>query len=250
MKVYYDLLNREKNNVDWSNAAHFEFEDYIGTTAKTKQPTWFQELTQFVNNCKNKNEFLKEHFSWVLSAGPEANFKTAKSCPAFINLFKQSLALKTAADIYIKITRDASGDFSYFWNTRDDFWMIDSHSPLQSGSISERCVILKFNSAIFWAPSQDTQYQYLDAYMHNEIPYRVFPGSVVQKKNTVSSVNMPVMFPAKEAEYIIEAGTTLGYLYFDKPIKKVERKDMKEEYNRNQHKAYVKQDLKDLMSKK
>lgn len=247
MKLYYDLT---KSDMDerWSDNRHFEFEDYIGTTAKTKQPKWFQELYQYVYNNRNKKELIKNNFSFIFDGGP--SYKTAKSCPAFINFFKHSLALKTPSDIFIKINKDYDGTYSYAWKTNDPFWKISIHPNIQIGSLKDRCMVLKFSNAFYWTCSEHTQFQYLDPYMHNEIPYRVFPGNVVQGKGTVGSVNMPVMFPTREAEYVIESGTVLGYLYFDKPIKSITRKNLEKEWRIKEHKVHVKQDLKELLSRK
>lgn len=241
MHITYDLQDGDINT--------FELSDYIGTTAKEKQPTWYKELTLFMNKCRNKEEFVSNFFNIFMQHGSQHSYKTAKGCPAFINFFRQSLALKTASDIFIGI--EAFGDsYSYNWTTRDSFWNIEEHNVDQVGSLGKRCIALKFSGAFSWISDTDCQFQYVDPYMHNDIPYRVCPGNVYRKKGNIGHINMPVLFPKQSGEYYIKQGTILGYLHFDKPLRSIKRGDLSEHTNKYKHQVYTKDNLKDMIGKK
>lgn len=249
MNLHYDVADLVGDTIPFEKRFDFVLEDYIGTTAKTKQPSWFQDLRLFIYNCANKTEFIKNHFDLLLSNSSDANFKTAKGCPAFINFFKYSLALKTTADIYISVRRQ--NDLYYYRCTvKDPFWGIVEHASDQIGALSHRAIVLKLFSPFVWTCSEDTQYQFIDPFIKNDVPYRVCPGNILQKKGAVARVSMPVFIPKKEADYVIEAGTTLSYLHFDKPILSVKRKDLSKEIKVYDYEVLLKDDLKYMMGKK
>jgi hypothetical protein len=229
----------------------FKFEDYIGTTAKTKQPTWYRDLSMFLFGKKNKKEYLKEYFDNVVFSGWGTSHKTAKACPAFINFFRQSLAFKTTADIYIKVQElDNGKTYDINWLVRDPFWSLHLHSLNQVGSLGDRCIVIKFSAPFSWINTEDTQYQYVDPYIANDVPYRMVPGPVTQPKGTINKLNAPVLLPAKSGEYVIPGGTTLLYLQFDRGIRSVKNKDLKDnviEYNND---ILVKDNLKSMIGKK
>lgn len=249
MKLNYDVTFLGEGTVPFEEHFNFVLEDYIGTTAKTKQPNWFQDLKLFIYDCANKKEFIKNNFNLLVGTGRDVNFKTAKGCPAFINFFKQSMALKTTADIYISV-HSHEGLYSYRWVVKDPFWGIEEHAAEQVGSLSDRAIVLKLFSPLAWTCSEDTQYQFIDPFIKNDVPYRVCPGNVVQKKGAVARVNMPVFLPKKDAEYVIEAGSTLGYLHFDKPIRSIKRKDLSDEVKTYDYEVLLKENLKYMLGKK
>lgn len=244
MHVSYDLT-KVRQDIDFSSTFPFEAEDYLSTTAKTKQPTWFQGITQFIEGCNNKKQLLDTCFDKVMGYEPGSNLKTAKACPAFINLFRQSIGLKTTADIYISIKEDTAK-----WVVHDPFWNMNSHTPNQIGILIDRYWVLKFSSCFTWITSEDTSYQYTDPSIINDVPYRVIPGSIVQPKGKGSQFHMPVLFSREPRDYVIPKGTTIAYLTFDRPIRTVKRTDLSKQVKEYIYQTVVKNDVKYMLRKK
>lgn len=244
MQLLYDIdLN------GFEDKAVFKLDDYVDTSAIQRQPKWYQDVTLFINNCRNKKEYIANCFNNLVESHPMSTPKTAKGCPGYINFFKQSISFKTAADIYINVFY---GDFDlqYRWSTADPFWTIDNHRDDQCGGLAERALVLKFDSPFVWAPSEDTQFFFVDPFIKNDVPYRVSPGIIHQPKNTIGTLNIPLFFPRGEGQYVIEKGTTIAYLHFDKPVRSVKRADLKDKTKEFRHTTLVKKDHNALLGKR
>ena len=240
MNISYDLILKESQ--------HFEEKDYIKTKASNKQPPWFQRLSVFLFNSNS----LKEAAFKLINMGVNQlhTLKTAKGCPAFINLFTQSVAITTAADIFIKVCKDnETGLYTSVSMSTDQTLKVGQHADEQIGDLGKRVVILKFSLPIAWVTDEDCQFQYTDPHIYNDVPYKVCPGIITQKKGTVSYFNMPVFFHKIDAEYYIKAGTVIGYLQFDKPVKSFFRKDLSELSNKEIYKKHVLGNIKHLIGK-
>ena len=175
-----------------------------------------------------------------MEAPPASSHKTAKSCPAFINFFKQTVALKTPSDIFIEVYEDKeNNDFGIKWKTTDNFWTVSMHSNEQIGELSNHSLVVKFSHDCMWTASEDCQFQYVDPFIQNMVHYRVCPGIIHLKKGSMGSFNMPTFFAKRADKYYIPAGTTIGYVQFDKPIHKFIKKNMPDTLKKAWYKIFV-----------
>lgn len=257
MKVYWDIKAERHIPGDfdggqkWSSGwHHFEPEDYFGSTMKDKQPPWYRDLAQYEGGITNKWEYFKEYWDKIIHSPGATSFKTAKTCPAFINFFKQTIAFKTPADIFIEIYYDEEiKDWAFKWKTTDNFWTLSGHTDGQIGSLSEGSMVLKFSHECMWMADQDCQFQYVDPFIANMVHYRVCPGTIRLKKGSIGSFNMPVFFAKKADKFVIPAGSIIAYLQFDKPIKRFIRKDMTPQLKESWHKIFVRGDHSEHINK-
>lgn len=248
MKLYYDIKGERQTDTDMMGPVfkdgyfHFEPDDYFGVSMKHKQPPWWKKLTPFEGGFKNQIDFVKEFWERIIDSESATSFKTAKSCPAFINFFKQTIELKTPADIFIEINHDPKDGWGFKWRTTDNFWTLSGHSDAQVGDLAEHSMVIKFSHELMWKADQDCQFQYIDPFIKNMVHYRVCPGIIHLKKGSMGSFNMPVFFAKKEDKYMIPAGTTIAYVQFDKPIHKMIRTDMTKDLKHAWYKIFVKGD--------
>lgn len=256
MKLWWDLKSsrlQKDTFYKWADDGihHFEPDDYFGTKAKTKQPKWWRDLSMFEGGIKTKAEFIAKEWEKIMGGDPTNSGRTAKACPAFINFFKQSIALKTPSDIYIDVFKNAANEdrFEFTWKTADNFWDISMHSEEQLGDKSDESIVLKFSHDVCWRADQDCQFQYVDPFIDNMVHYRVCPGIIRLKKGDIGSFNMPVFFAKREEKYWIPAGTTIGYLQFDKPIRSWVRKDLTKEMKSKFYRTFIKGDHSDYINK-
>lgn len=232
---------------------HFEFDDFIGTTAKTKQPKWYQDISFWRGGYKSFRELVAFNFDSVW--GNDKSFKTVKGCPAYINFFKQSFALKTPCDIFIKVYQSTNADtdkkeWYWEWTTPSSDIIIDDHPEWQIGPrLAEDNIAIKFSWNYVFVADRDTQFQYVDPYIANKVHYRVSPGVVSLKKNSLGAINMVTFFEKKEEEYWIPAGSTLGYVQFDKPIKSFKRADLSKQLNRKNYLTFEKGDHNEYLAR-
>lgn len=247
MKVEWDTVGPRDQN-------HFEFQDYIGTTAKTVQPTWYQKLSYWINDRKSWREVVARDFDDLFKhRGQAVSYKTVKGCPAYINFFKQSFALKTPCDIFMKVyqSKNEEGKINWYyeWSTDGRDWDITEHSPKQLGKIGDDNLAIKFSLNFSFRCDEDTQFQYVDPYIANKVHYRVSPGVVSLKKGSPGQINMVTFFEKKEEEYWIPAGSTLGYVQFDKVIKKFVRGDLTNANKRKKYFTFEKGDHNEYLAK-
>jgi len=244
MNVTYDL-NLQKDLVE---NIHFEEKDYIKSSASNKKPSWFKELTTYAFNSRNPAGAAFRFLYYKIK--DVQTLKTAKGCPAFINFFNQSIAITTSSDIFLKVYKDSNtGAYAFDYIQTDPLLSIESHGPDQIGAISNRVLVLKFSLPIHWVTDENCQFQYTDPHIYNDVPFKVCPGIIKQDKSTVCYFNMPTFFHKMEAEYHIKAGTVLGYIQFDKPVKSFFRGDLRELSKKELYKKHVKGDNKHLIGK-
>lgn len=244
MKLYWDTLENREN--------HFEFNDYVGTTAKTKQPKWYQNIPYWREGRKSWREVIALDFDKLW--GTDASHKTVKGCPAYINFFRQSIALKTPCDMFFKVYQSTNADTEkkeWYWEYTSDgrSWRMDSHPDWQGGGLADRDLMIKMSMNFTFTASEDTQFQYVDPYIANPVHYRVSPGVVRLPKGSSGSINMITFFPKQNQDYWIPAGSTLGYVQFDKVIHSVQRKDLTKEIKRKSYLTFEKGDHSEYLTK-
>ena len=246
MKLYWDLktdrhIPSDADGPTWEEGYyHFEPKDYFGSGMADKVPRWYQDLTPWEGGFKRQIDFIKEQWERIITSSSATSFKTAKTCPAFINFFKQSIALKTPADIFIETFQDEeTKEWKYRWKTTDNYWTITGHADAQVGGLADHSMVLKFSHELMWMADEDCQFQYVDPFITNMVHYRVCPGVIHLKKGSIGSFNMPVFFARKADKYLIPAGTTIAYVQFNKKINRMIRKNMMKELKKGWHKIFV-----------
>lgn len=249
MKIYWDIKaeRHRPNDMDgpiWQEGYyHFEPNDYFGVEYKERQPKWYRDLTPWEGGFRRQIDFVKEYWERIMESRSATSFKTAKTCPAFINFFKQSIALKTPADIFIEIYQNKeTQEWEFKWKTTDNFWTLSGHADAQVGAISQGSMVLKFSHELMWMADQDCQFQYVDPFIQNMVHYRVCPGIIHLKKGSIGSFNMPVFFAKTEGKYLIPQGSTIAYVQFDKPVRKMIHKDMTKQLKTAWYKIFTKGD--------
>lgn len=234
--------------INWDNkhnrGGHIEIDDYMSTS----MPEWYKNSTMFVEGAKTLRELVAKKFQDFLD-GIGSN-KTVRACPAYINFAKQSFALKNAADIFIRITYSKDmDDWTYEWRSEDKNISMAQHAAEQFPGFSDDNMLLKFAFNFCIVPSENTQMSYVDPYIANPVHYRVSPGIIQLKKGVLVGMDMPVFFPKVEEEYWIPAGSTLGYVQFDKKVNGLKHKDLSKEREKKIYKTFVKGDHSDYISK-
>jgi len=157
---------------------------------------------------------------------PLMSLKTAKSCPAIIDVLSNSLLLKSPVDIVFTI----SSDERYVWNSSQYDMAspaidIVTHDKIQLRTYGNNDIFKNKMNIKFIFPmyvKSNTPYIFLPPTYHNpDFPFQVLPGTVTKRWMPVElNTNTMIDVPKKGTKsYHIKKGEVIGYLWFPEKTK-------------------------------
>ena len=202
---------------------------------KNNLPKWWKNLTP---NTIDKNTILDKLYFNHKEKGIEFGVHsyglyTAKSCPSFIELFKNSYIIKAPCEMFIEI--DAKNKQWRWMSTSKDLFSIDSHdlqSQLQWGNEYKNILNLKFELK---AGVKTTKYPYnviyMDPLFYNNFKLRMVPGILPLIPNYMAAFNLHFYLnfdDFKDRETIhIKEGDVLSILYCPEGILEIKEQIVK-----------------------
>lgn len=171
---------------------------------------------------------------------PMLSIRTAKACPAIMDVLTNSFLIKSPSNIIITI--DPEGRF--LWHSSDrsenEREVIDivSHGEKQFRTYGDNDIFkdklnIKFNFPIYIKST--APFIWLPPTYHNpDSIFKVFPGALNKKWNSVNQLNLNtyINIPKNQTEtYHIKKGDVMGYLWFPEKTKlKHSKKRFKDEH--------------------
>jgi hypothetical protein len=212
MKVYYD---------------HYELkpEDYTITNyfSVKESPKWWKELTPFIYGYKSLKEFFKKYGLYGSTSGTNIPI-TAKICPSLNLLFKNSIQVKSPAEIYIEC--DESG---WCWKSSNSEIEIHEHPNEQAPKyLGEKYFFLKFVFPFRYMTNENCSLVIQDPILYNQMDYHVCPAVTEIKANTPMQMNIIVLLekPKEKTIHHINFGDTLAMFSFSKGINSLSHKKL------------------------
>jgi hypothetical protein len=210
MKVYYE--HYEKKPEDYTVTNYFNAKEV---------PKWWKELTPFINGYKSLKEFFKKN---GLYGSGEGFPITAKICPSLNLLFKNSIQVKSPAEIYIEC--DESG---WCWKSSNSEITIVEHPNEQAPKyLGEKYFFIKFVFPFRYATNENCSLVIQDPILYNQAAYRICPAVTKINANTPMQMNIIALLekPKERTIYHINFGDTLALLSYSKEINSLTHKKL------------------------
>jgi hypothetical protein len=223
--------------------AGIDINHYFGIKGNN-MPDWYKNASLYWYGHKSITEYIAYRFNWIMKGKWPS--KTIRGCPAYINLFNNSILLKNPYDFYIETKKDGTwtatnvGHNHLIGMSEHD----DIHAP---GFMKDDWMILKFNFQLALSPNKNVQFNYLDPTIFNKVDYRVSPGLVRLKKNTAANPNLTLFFPRKDAQYYLPKDSVLGIMQFDKPISGLKRGNLRSKSQARKFLTHSREDHSDFL---
>ena len=193
------------------NSDEYDIKDYISFKEK---PKWWNRLPVFTNNMNTISEMISK----IGLENIGTNFHTsAKICPSFNNLFRNSLLIKSPAEMYIELTNE-----SCTWISSNELISISAHpGPQLPKRFEENYYYLKFQLPILFAMNKSNSMVIQNPTLYNEVDYNVCPNLTYIPKNTAQEVNIIAFFkkPKNNQKIVhhIKCDQVLGLYTFTHP---------------------------------
>ena len=185
-----------------------------------ENPYWWNKLPPIYNGNRDRFKFIKENWERILSKeitdSTEKRY-TAKTCPAFVKLFQNSVLIKFPCDILLETDED--GDWRWqSKNINSLFKRVSFHDSYQVAGHVKDFITLKFEFDISIG-MKDSMCWFNDPFYYQVQPYQVAPGLI---KSTGMPLNVIVFFEKKKEKYLFQAGSPCAMLSFSDKIEKLE----------------------------
>lgn len=224
MIIYYDIPEDTK--------IHFDINNYVKYKEK---PTWFSSLTPFLFGAKNFKESMAS--SWdIMFKGVNSRLHTSRTCPALNVYFSKTLPLKVNDDFLVETYADGN----YRWLSGDNNVEMSSHSEFEApGYLSQNYIFLKFVFKFYIKTTASCDISYTDPVLYNDVPFKVCPGVIQHKKNSVQKINLITLFPKIDAKYHFPKDTILGCVQFSEKISGLKHKSFNDEIKKHVYEISV-----------
>jgi len=201
---------------------NIQFEDVM-TPCHTDTPNWWRKLDFYRNKAKSVLDL------WSKLSRDEkqeiVGFTTARACPAFRELFKNSFLVRFPTDLLLETTANAE----YTWKSpTEGFIEVNWHeTELVGSSISENYIVIKFLLP-FLIAAKGTKALFLDPIYYKDQPFKVTPGVIEMKDNSVGiPLNIVVFFQKKDAVYHFKKDDPICLAYFTNRVSAKENRKLK-----------------------
>lgn len=182
--------------------------------------------------------YARHHSDWLSPAFPEW-FKslkndsiseedriTARQCPAFINIFKNSFLVKAPQDFAFRVDENDFLGWTYIDESTGFNSVSSHHLESQLGSEWEDWLSVKIDFCAVLIPEKPMSCIFLDPmYHHNRSPFTTLSGAVTLYPDLYSTININMMIRKDEIRgkiISVPKGTPLAYLYFPEGRPKID----------------------------
>ena len=218
MKKLYYRFDADKD--------HYSIDEIIAPVVKNV-PSWFEKLTPYINGTKTVLD------AWRSIEPNERNnarvYSTAKMCPSFHNLFRNSFLVKFPCDMMVEYD-----DNNWVWNvpSNENPLGLGMHSAHQHG-FSERLNnyhIMKFEIPLQLTSTKNLDIMFFDPIYWESVPYRVAPGVMnIGGKNSAIHMNVIVFFEknGERNAYHFRKGQPMCLMNTSEKVQLTETNDIK-----------------------
>jgi hypothetical protein len=210
MNIYYQHLSL--------NEDQYDLEDFI---KYKNNPNWWKRLNIFKNGKKNLMDYIS---SYGLQGLNSSSHLTAKVCPSFHSVFKNSIILKSPSEIIFEVTQN-----SINWVTSNPLITIDYHPEDQIPEyLGEKYFFIKFKLPFIFISDKKCSYVIQNPTLYNDVFYEVCPGQIELESNKSINLNVITLVKkpliGKKEIYTIKAGESLAMLTFSEKINSIKHK--------------------------
>jgi hypothetical protein len=189
------ILDAFTNNINYYNFARPEI-------ASKFLPEWWK--------------YISGHFTQVNDYGMMIERDTIKSCPGFVDHYKQGFMIPLWSDLNIETDED--GSYKYFFagaesNDDPNYKQIVSHPASQYGYQLENKIHLKINTP--WSIVEKTGVRFVCveptwSYIDKNFDMTILPGNLQFQVNTSTNVN--IFLPKKSQSIHLDYGMPLYHI--------------------------------------
>ena len=185
---------------------------------QTKFPSWTKDIhipsiKEIVNHMCDKT-----------------GYSTIKTCPAFVDILKNSFSIFSPCDIAIEIHKETK---SSRWVTRTKYINVLQHNLVeqmgQNNPFSEKGLHCKIDLPFVFKSSEPINLFFTQPMYHSISDLTVIPGSIELNKKMGLQLNLNTFISNQHIEYDtgtektkiihIKKGDILAYLYYGKHVK-------------------------------
>lgn len=175
---------------------HRDIKELQPQPAKNYMPLWFKHMPADV---KYDTDYSKI-----------PNFRTAKLCPNFLDIFTEGFVLPAPCDIWLKVPKDNVDDWQ--WKTSNEAFDIEMHGRGQLNDYLPNPVIkqiFKLNYPYRMILPKGYSVRQIPMFYDYNPDWHVAYG--VLKGDVVNEINLQICFTSDNEEVLIKAGQPLCY---------------------------------------
>ena len=219
------MFNFLKNNlkkpidIDITTSSKYYSENIEDAIGQTKFPNWTKDI--HVPSIREVFDHMFAH---------SVGYNTIKTCPAFVDILKNSFSVYSPCDIVIEIDKQTN---LWRWVTRTKNVSVTGHNlPAQMGSnnpFSGKGIHLKMEFPFLLKSSEPISLFFTQPMYHSISEFMVIPGAIEINKKNPMQLNLNVFVPNQHIQYgtqtentkiiHIKTGDVLAYLYYGKNVK-------------------------------
>ena len=219
------MFNFLKNNlkkpidIDITTSSKYYSENIEDAIGQTKFPNWTKDI--HVPSIREVFKYMFDH---------KVGYNTIKTCPAFVDILKNSFSVYSPCDIVIEIDKQTN---IWRWVTRTKNISVTGFNlPMQMGSnnpFSGKGIHLKIELPFILKSSEPISLFFTQPMYHSISEFMVIPGAIEINKKTPTQLNLNVFVPNQYIQYgtqtentkiiHIKTGDVLAYLYYGKNVK-------------------------------
>ena len=219
------MFNFLKNNlkkpidIDITTSSKYYLENIEDAIGQTKFPNWTKDI--HVPSIREVFKYMFDH---------KVGYNTIKTCPAFVDILKNSFSVYSPCDIVIEIDKQTN---IWRWVTRTKNISVTGFNlPMQMGSnnpFSGKGIHLKIELPFILKSSEPISLFFTQPMYHVISEFMVIPGAIEINKKTPIQLSLNIFVPnqyihsgtqTENTKIIhIKTGDVLSYLYYGKNIK-------------------------------
>jgi hypothetical protein len=202
MKIYYENTQLDKS--------HYDINDFL---LFKSPPNWWKKLTPFIHNATSIKQLIEKDGMHSLK-----NSNSAKLCPSFHSVFKNSVLIKSPAEIFLEVNK-----FGYDWNASNNLINITHHPNNQAPEyLGEKYHFIKFELPFDYFVDKKCSLVIQNPTLHNKMFYEVCPGQIELLPNQALPINLVCLIDKSTSNeksiYHIKCGEVLAMLTFSETI--------------------------------
>ena len=206
-------------DIDIITSSKYYSENIEEFICQTKFPSWTKDI--HMPSIKEIVNYMFEH---------NTGYSTIKTCPAFVDILKNSFSIFSPCDIVIEIDKENK---SWRWVSRTKHITLTPHNLVDqmgpSNPFLEKGIHCKFNLPFTVKSSEPINLFFLQPMYHSISDLTIIPGSVELNKKSRLQLNLNTFISNPHIEYDtktektkiihIKKGDILAYLYYGKQVK-------------------------------
>lgn len=194
---------------------------------------WWSNLKNNLHGFKSLSDFVISRHKKQLARDPfdgkgAHESSTAKTCPAILDILKNSFLIKMPCDFVITVDRNEE----YIYDSASNWVTIDNHSASQfhveKNNIFEGKMDLKIQLPVV-VRTDGVPMLFMQPMYHNNKPYTVVNGAVTGKHTSSLPLNINILIDIPKTDepvsYKFNYGDVIAYLWTPEKLKLSKSKD-------------------------